>query len=167
MNQTMQTNPILTQRLLLLLGLKSRKCIQTGYLLAQLLQGAAQHGLTSFFEFCEVLNCRIDYLATHDYAGKANQVMNRLEMLYNRYGRKIWLTEFAKCCTRGQGEVETFVKAIIPRLEAAEYVYRYSWFITRYNDKYSHGWNTSQASTNDWYLDKVNALFEEGSTELS
>lgn len=37
-------------------------------------------------------------------------MMNRLEMLYNRYGRKIWLTEFAKCCTRDQGEVETFMK---------------------------------------------------------
>jgi len=129
--------------------------------------GGSTAWFDKFFEFCEVLNCRIDYLATHDYAGKANQVMNRLEMLYNRYGRKIWLTEFAKCCTRDQGEVETFVKAIIPRLEEAEYVYRYSWFITRYNDKYSHGWNTSKASTDDWYLDKVNALFVEGSTELS
>ena len=33
---------------------------------------------------CEELGCRIDYLATHDYEGKANHVMNRLEMLYNR-----------------------------------------------------------------------------------
>jgi hypothetical protein len=36
--------------------------------------------------------------------------MNKLEMLYNRYGKKIWLTEFAKCCTRDQAEVETFMK---------------------------------------------------------
>ena len=36
--------------------------------------------------------------------------MNKLEDLYNRYGKKIWLTEFAKCCTRNQAEVETFVK---------------------------------------------------------
>merc|ERR1712038_787559 len=129
--------------------------------------GGDEEWFERFFAECEILGCRIDYLATHDYHGETEMVMNRLEELYNRYGRKIWLTEFAKCCTRDRGEVETFVKAIIPRLEAAEYVYRYSWFITRYNDKYSHGWNTSQTSTNDWYLDKVNALFEEGSTELS
>ena len=27
-----------------------------------------------------------------------------------RYGRKVWLTEFAKCCTRDQDEVIDFVK---------------------------------------------------------
>merc|ERR1711892_120541 len=91
---------------------------------------------------------------------------------------KIWLTEFAKCCTRNEAEVKTFMKAIIPRLEAAEYVYRYSWFITRYNDKHVLAGNTSQAvpgagagadadAGDDWYLDKVNALFVEESDELS
>ena len=34
---------------------------------------------------CEELGCRIDYLATHDYEGNAKHVMNRLEMLYNRW----------------------------------------------------------------------------------
>ena len=38
---------------------------------------------------CEELGCRIDYLATHDYEGKANRVMNRLEMLYNRRGQDL------------------------------------------------------------------------------
>ena len=59
-------------------------------------------------------------------------------------------------------------QAIIPRLEAADYVYRYSWFITRYNEKNIQAANASQArSDDDWYLDKVNALFVEDSTELS
>ena len=56
------------------------------------------------------MNCRIDYLATHDYVGKENKVMNKLEDLYNRYGKKIWLTEFAMCCTRHKWEVEKFMK---------------------------------------------------------
>ena len=34
---------------------------------------------------CELLGCRIDYLATHDYTGVADQVMDKLEMLYNRF----------------------------------------------------------------------------------
>ena len=38
---------------------------------------------------CEELGCQIDYLATHDYEGKANKVMNRLEMLYNRRGQDL------------------------------------------------------------------------------
>ena len=49
------------------------------------------------------------------------------------------------------------------RLEAAKFVYRYSWFITRYNDKY----DCSGAGEEDWCLDKINALFLPNSTELS
>ena len=36
--------------------------------------------------------------------------MNRLELLYNRYGKKIWLTEFAVCCTRDENAVIEFVE---------------------------------------------------------
>ena len=124
----------------------------------------------------------------------------------HRYGRKIWLTEFALCCTHDVQDVKNFVrvilskimigqicsfspllpqqqlfsfpliffafafdylftllyipysvypcfpeycryfinivfakncikiKGIIPRLEEADFVYRYSWFITRYKN---------------------------------
>ena len=57
------------------------------------------------------------------------------------------------------------MQAIIPRLEAANYVYRYSWFITRYTHNYPPAWDTT--SDSDWYLDKVNALMKEGSSELT
>ena len=50
------------------------------------------------------------------------------------------------------------MQEIIPRLEAAEFVYRYSWFITRYNEK---------NFTGDWYLDSVNSLFLTNSEKLS
>jgi len=129
--------------------------------------GGNTNWFDKFFEFCEVLNCRIDYLATHDYQGEVDKVMDKLKMLHNRYGKKIWLTEFAKCCTRDKTEVEEFVKAIIPRLEAAKYVYRYSWFITRYTHNYPPTWNTTEAGESEWYLDKVNALMKEGSSELT
>ena len=83
-----------------------------------------------FFEACEALGCRIDYLATHDYDGNADHVMNRLKMLHQRllafqtfelefflfrYGKKIWLTEFAKCCTHDEEEVIDFMKVIDQR----------------------------------------------------
>jgi len=117
-----------------------------------------------FFEACERLGCRIDYLATHDYADYDNNqvenVMQKLETLYNRYGRKIWLTEFALCCTHDVQDVKNFVQGIIPRLEEADFVYRYSWFITRYSHDGGNGGH--------WFLDgSVNALFEPDSDELS
>ena len=59
------------------------------------------------------------------------------------------------------------MQAIIPRLEAANYVYRYSWFITRYTHNYPPTWDTTTTSDSDWYLDKVNALMKEGSSELT
>ena len=53
---------------------------------------------------------------------------------------------------------EIILKGIIPRLEAADFVYRYAWFITRGNDKGDDG----------WYRDKdINDLFLENSAELS
>ena len=98
-----------------------------------------------------------------------------MQIFISRYGKKIWLTEFAKCCTHDKSEVIDFVKVrldrlgrlvilqntwqeIIPRLEAANYVYRYSWFITRFNEK---------NRTGDWYVDSINSLFEKDSSELS
>ena len=50
------------------------------------------------------------------------------------------------------------LQEIVPRLEAADYVYKYSWFITRYNEK---------NATGDWYLDPVNKLLETDSSSLS
>ena len=50
------------------------------------------------------------------------------------------------------------MQEIIPRLEEAEYVAGYSWFITRYNEK---------NFTGTWYLDSVNGLLEKDSSELS
>ena len=34
---------------------------------------------------CEVLGCRIDYLATHDYKGDVEELMGHMELLYNRF----------------------------------------------------------------------------------
>lgn len=120
-----------------------------------------------FFEACEALGCRIDYLATHDYPeyypGTVDNVMNKLERLYERYGKKIWLTEFALCCTRDEEAVVQFVQEIVPRLEEADYIYKYSWFITRYNEDQV----TLTGGRDDWYLDSVNSLLVGDSQELS
>ena len=50
------------------------------------------------------------------------------------------------------------MQEIIARLEAAEFVYKYSWFITRFNEKDISG---------DWYVDPKNGLLMEDSNELT
>ena len=88
-------------------------------------------------------------------------------MLHQEPGRGGNICEGLRC-NNLQKDILHLFQAIIPRLEAADYVYRYSWFITRYNEKNIQAANDSEARSNDdWYLDKVNALFVEDSTELS
>lgn len=82
-----------------------------------------------FFQHCT--GCRIDFLATHAYYCNPDQTMHFLESLYHRYGKKIWLTEFACANTADPHKVLNYMKLILPRLEAAPYVYRYSWYMAR------------------------------------
>ena len=56
------------------------------------------------------------------------------------------------------GSQVKILQEIVPRLEQADFVYRYSWFITRFNEK---------NRTGDWYVDSINSLFQKNSSELS
>ena len=85
-----------------------------------------------FFKHCN--GCRVDYLATHIYDCSANKTMNFLQDLWHRYHKKIWLTEFACPLTHSVHTQMQYMSEILPRLEAAHFVYRYSWFQTRIAD---------------------------------
>ena len=71
-----------------------------------------------------------------------------------RYGRKVWLTEFARPNTRNADTVLNFMKDILPKLEAAESVWKYSWFESRFGE------DEIGSNSGDWYLDKANSLLE-------
>jgi hypothetical protein len=63
---------------------------------------------------------------------------------------------------------KSIIQAIIPRLEEAEYVYKYSWFITRWNKRSTlNASDFRMEDEEDWYLDPVNALMLVDSAELS
>jgi hypothetical protein len=57
--------------------------------------------------------------------------MDYLQQIWNRYKKPIWLTEFACPQDKSADDQLQFMKAILPRLESASYVFRYSWFVSR------------------------------------
>jgi len=115
----------------------------------------------AFMDVCETLGCRFDYLATHFYtAGTAEKTMQILKDYSDRYGgRKLWFTEFAMAKEHNEDKIIQFIKDLLPMLEHADFIYRYSWFITRYYESYDDsGW---------FWIDPVNSLLEQDHPRLS
>ncbi|KAH3804621.1 hypothetical protein DPMN_132910 [Dreissena polymorpha] len=90
------------------------------------------HWLDQFLHLCH--NCRIDYLAAHAYSCNADEIMAYLQKLYNRYHKQIWLTEFGCPYMADEDSQLRLMQALLPMLEAANYVFRYSWFMARVKD---------------------------------
>ncbi|XP_052785351.1 uncharacterized protein LOC128220815 [Mya arenaria] len=85
--------------------------------------------LDEFFRLCN--NCRVDYIAAHAYNCDANHIMTYLQRMHNRYHKKIWLTEFACPYSTHPNDHLHLMQTLLPKLEAADYVFRYSWFMAR------------------------------------
>ncbi|VDI27440.1 Hypothetical predicted protein [Mytilus galloprovincialis] len=85
--------------------------------------------LDQFFQHCN--GCKVDHISTHAYWCHADQIMNYLKQLWDRYHKPIWLTEFACQYSTSTTTQLHFMKEILPKLEAATYVFRYSWFNSR------------------------------------
>ncbi|XP_067649112.1 uncharacterized protein [Haliotis asinina] len=107
--------------------------------------------LDKFFSACK--GCRVDYIALHSYTCKVDSDMQFLESAYSRYNRKVWLTEFACPGKPTFEQVKEYMEAIIPRLEKAEFVGGYSWFIARL--------------TQSGYIDPICSLLEPNSSSLT
>ena len=114
-----------------------------------------------FWEECLRLECRIDYLATHLYTGTVDERMDKLHKYSQRYGGKqIWLTEFAVANEANTTKIVEFVEEFLPKLEQAGFIFRYSWFYTRYYINHDH--------SDPWFwLDSNNSLMEQDRAELS
>ena len=90
--------------------------------------------LDDFFEACP--DCRVDHIAVHSYMN----TVSALEWFigeFKRYGKPIWLTEFAGWEENGNiGSVEDQIDYLIGAvnfLENDTSVFRYAWFIGRYD----------------------------------
>ena len=84
--------------------------------------GNATEWFDKFFMHCR--GCRVDYLATHYYSCNVDKTMSYLQNLFDRYGKKIWLTEFACPYTENPSKELMFMNEILPKLEAAPFVFR-------------------------------------------
>ncbi|XP_072023808.1 uncharacterized protein [Amphiura filiformis] len=82
-----------------------------------------------FFALCS--DCQIDYIATHCFYKKPTGVMNYVKSLWERYNKKVWLTEFAFPQTTDANEQLAYMQELLPLLEAADYVEKYAWFVSR------------------------------------
>ena len=108
---------------------------------------------TEFFQHCS--GCHVDYIATHAYFCNADQTMDMLQRLWNMFHKPIWLTEFACPQSYSVDQQLNYMKAVLPRLEAANYVAKYAWFTTRTK---GDGWITSAASLLDQHSSTLTRL---------
>lgn len=89
----------------------------------------------------------IKYIGFHDYEGNVSKIMRRVNGMYARYGRKVWITEFAVLgcpwCTpptNATREVQdAYMREVLPVLEASDAVFRYAWFTSRNKPNYMNG----------------------------
>jgi len=74
--------------------------------------------------------CRMDFTATHWYGCNSDWLMGFINKLYTRYGRPVWLTEFA-CPSADQTKVMEFMESALDKLEQSPKVEKYAWFVSR------------------------------------
>ena len=92
------------------------------------------------------------------YTGNADYDKKHLKELYDRYGLKIWLTEFAKPSTFSVQDEMNYLSEMLPYLDSSDHIYRYSWFVHRF---------THSGSGHGWYLDKAISLMKSDRSELT
>ncbi len=86
--------------------------------------------LDSFFVACH--DCKVDYIAVHNYMCYPGALIDYLEG-FKKYGRKIWLTEFA-CWDQSTITLDmqkSLMMGALDYLDNDTMIYRYSWFIGR------------------------------------
>jgi hypothetical protein len=76
---------------------------------------------------------KCDYVALHSYIRDPNSFLSYVDGIHNRYGKNLWITEFAPTdwatpTAVSTTEVMNFIKIVIPGLQSRSYVARYSWY---------------------------------------
>lgn len=105
---------------------------------------ADQDWMDDFMNQANALNLTVDAVALHWYGtpninnptATANGFLSRVDSLYSRYNKPIWITEFAGM-DWGVNDItseqliafnEAFLAVVVPGLESRSYVERYAWW---------------------------------------
>lgn len=81
-----------------------------------------------------------DYTAVHAYMDGADAMMNFVNGFAERYGKKVWLTEFCawESSSLTAEKQQEYMIAKLRALELSDNVYRYAWFKARNGNKYPY-----------------------------
>lgn len=81
-----------------------------------------------------------DYTAVHAYMDGADAMMDFVNGFANRYGKKVWLTEFCawESTSLTAEKQQEYMIAKLRALELSDNVYRYAWFKARNANKYPY-----------------------------
>lgn len=106
---------------------------------------ADREWMQEFMRLARERNYRVDFICVHWYGGpNVDGFVDYLRKVYALYGKPLWITEFAvadwqagsRPANRHSPEaVLRFMKGILPRLDALEFVERYAWFPAAGDDK--------------------------------
>ena len=87
---------------------------------------------TSIFAFPEV---DVDSCTSScaSYSGDAKGIVERSNAAFKKYGRKVWLTEFAMTTHPpsnpvGRSRQDSFMREALPLFDATDSIFRYAWF---------------------------------------
>ena len=94
--------------------------------------------MVDFMKKVDQLGLRVDFICVHHYGGRSVQgLLKKLDRLYTKYNRPIWITEFAPADWDAKSveenrhteeDVLEFMRKVLPALEHLDYVIRYAWF---------------------------------------
>ncbi len=104
-------------------------------LVSPAMAGSVPQLYQDFFDACDSLygkgnRCNVSYIAIHDYSCNVDEILGYAKGLYDTWGFPVILSEFS-CGDGAQGRPTSdqvaFMKQVIPALDAAPYIFRYSW----------------------------------------
>jgi hypothetical protein len=94
--------------------------------------------MIEFMDRAEQENLRVDFVTLHSYGGpNAATFLNKVKETYERFGKPIWITEFAVAdwgATSAENnrysveQIIDYMQVVLPALDEIEYVHRYTWF---------------------------------------
>lgn len=94
--------------------------------------------MVEFMKRAAALNYRVDFVCVHSYGGpNVAELVKKLTQTHERYGKPLWITEFAVGDWKAKSVAEhrnpaanvlAFMKECLPALDELNFLERYAWF---------------------------------------